>query len=124
MGEQLPVTKEAPIYVHTHDMLAWLTGHLEHWPRAQRFILARETMNAATELYEHLLRARKVSAAQRSGVLLEADVALETLKGLVRLGHEKQYMNNGQYAHVSRMLAEIGRELGGWRTAIKNESGR
>ena len=114
------MAKEAPIFIHTHDMLAWLTDHLESWPRTQRFFLAQEVMSSASRFYRHLLEARKTPASARGGVLLDADVRLEMLKGFLRLGHEKHYMSIGQYAHVSKMLVEIGNELGGWRKATSS----
>ena len=109
--------KQAPIYVQTHDMLNWLIPHLEDWPRPQRFFLARQVLESATRFYRLLLRARKVQGKKRSQALLDADVELETLKALLRLGQERQYMSLGQYKHVSAMLVEIGRQLGGWRSS-------
>jgi hypothetical protein len=116
--------KEAPIYPATHDLLDWLVPHLEHWPRPQRFLLAREVMDSATSFYRLILRARKVDLQARDGVLLEADAELETLKALLRLGQERRYMSIGQYEHVSKMMVNVGRQLGGWRasTAKKLES--
>jgi len=113
------MSKEAPIYVQTHDLLAWLAPHLEHWPRPQRFFLARQVLECAVGLYRLLLRARKVQGEERRRTLLEADVELETLKALLRLGQERFYMNLGQYQHVSAMLAEIGKQLGGWRASLE-----
>jgi hypothetical protein len=112
-------SKQAPIYVQTHDMLSWLVPHLEHWPRPQRFFLARQVLESATQFYPLLLRARKVQGGRRCQTLLEADVELETLKALMRLGQERQYTNIGQYEHVSAMLMGIGRQLGGWRTSME-----
>ena len=109
--------REAPIYPATHDLLDWLVAHLESWPRPQRFLLAREVMDSATGLYRLLLRARKVGLPARAGVLLEADAELETLKALLRLGQERHYMSLGQYEHASRLVADIGRQLGGWRAS-------
>jgi hypothetical protein len=114
-------SKEAPIYVQTHDMLNWLVPQLEHWPRPQRFFLARQALDSATQFYRLLLRARKVQGERRSQTLLEADVELETLKALLRLAQERQYMNIGQYEHVSTMLVEIGRQLGGWRASLERQ---
>ncbi len=109
------MSREAPIYVQTHDMLAWLIPHLENWPRPQRFLLAREALESATAFYRLLLRARKVQGQERAAALLDADVELETLRALLRLGQERRYMSLDQYAHISRILAELGRQLGGWR---------
>lgn len=111
--------REAPIYVQTHDMLLWLVPHLEGWPRTQRFFLARQVLETATAFYRHLLRARKVRGADRCDALLDADVELETLKGLLRLGQEREYMSLRQYEHISKQVAEIGRQLGGWRAASR-----
>jgi len=113
--------KEAPIYVATHDMLDWLVPHLEGWPRPQRFLLARQVMESATGFYRLLLRARKVRGEMRANVLLDADTELETLKALLRLGQERHYMSLGQYEHVSRMLFNIGQQLGGWRKATERQ---
>ncbi|OQA95157.1 MAG: hypothetical protein BWY25_02507 [Chloroflexi bacterium ADurb.Bin222] len=112
------MSREAPLYVQTHDMLAWLIPHLESWPRAQRFLLAREVLESATAFYRLLLRARKTVGQERAAALLEADVELETLRALLRLGQERQYMSLDQYAHISRILVELGKQLGGWRAKL------
>jgi hypothetical protein len=113
------MSKEAPIYVKTHDLLIWLVPHLEKWPRPQRFFLARQVLESATRFYRLLLRARKVEGDDRRRALLNADVELETLKALLRLGQEQHYMSLGQYRHASVMLADIGRQLGGWRNSLE-----
>lgn len=113
--------REAPIYVATHDLLDWLVPHLEGWPRPQRFLLARQALESATHFYRLILRARKVQGQARADTLCEADTEFELLKALLRLGQERHYMNLGQYEHLSRMLASVGRQLGGWRTSIEEQ---
>jgi hypothetical protein len=113
------MAKQAPIYIRTHDLMDWLVPHLEGWPRPQRFFLARQVLETATQFYRLLLRARKVRGEDRGRVLLDADVELETLKALLRLGQERQYMSLGQYRHVSTILVDIGRQLGGWRNSLE-----
>ncbi len=107
--------QEAPLYIQTHEMLAWLIPHLEEWPRAQRFLLAREVLESAMAFYRALLLARKVQGPARAAALLDADVDLEILRALLRLGQERRYMSLEQYAHISKLLAELGKQLGGWR---------
>lgn len=113
--------QEAPIYVRTHDLLDWLVPHLEGWPRPQRFFLARQVLESATQFYRLLLRARKVQGQERRQVLLDADVELETLKALLRLGQERRYMSLGQYRHALVMITDIGRQLGGWRSSLERQ---
>ena len=43
-----------------------------------------------------------------------ADAHLNKLRLYLRLAHHWQWFNDGQYRHVSVMVAEIGRLLGGW----------
>jgi hypothetical protein len=101
-------------------MLLWLVPHLEGWPRPQRFFLARQVLETATAFYRHLLRARKVKGDARRAALLDADVELETLKALLRLGQERKYMSLNQYKHISQQLVEIGRQVGGWRASLRD----
>jgi hypothetical protein len=115
---------EAPIFTAAHDLLDWLTPHLESWPRPQRFLLARQVMDSATQFYRLLLRARKVEGAERARTLLEADVELETLKALLRLGEERHYMSTRQYAHVSAIVVKIGQQLGGWRKSASRPTAK
>ena len=112
-----PAPTEAPIYIATHDLLSWLVPHLENWPRPQRFFLARQVLDSATNFYRLLLHARKVKGQNRADILLQADAELETLKALLRLGQERHYMSLRQYEYVSGLLAGIGRQLNGWRRA-------
>jgi hypothetical protein len=100
-------------------MLTWLIPHLEKWPRPQRFFLAKQVLDQATEFYQLLLYARKVAGPERANVLLKADVALETLKGLVRLGQELEYMSLRQYEYISEIFLRLGQQLGGWRKATE-----
>jgi hypothetical protein len=39
---------------------------------------------------------------------------LTKLRLYLRLAHRWQWLNDGQYEHVSRMVAEVGKLLGGW----------
>jgi hypothetical protein len=53
--------------------------------------------------------------------LRAADVELEMLRSLLRLGQELRYMSLDQYRHVSTMLVEIGRQLGGWLASSERQ---
>jgi hypothetical protein len=44
----------------------------------------------------------------------DLDAALGRLRLYLRLAHHWHWLNDGQYQHVSSMLAEVGRLLGGW----------
>jgi hypothetical protein len=45
---------------------------------------------------------------------------LHRLRVYLRLAHHWRWLNDGQYRHVSGMIAEIGRMLGGWLKQNRN----
>ena len=49
-----------------------------------------------------------------------ADAQLGKIRLYLRLAHEWQWLSSGQYEHVSRMVAEIGKLLGGWIKQTKS----
>ena len=107
--------RDSPIFARTHDLLQWLLRATEHFPRSQRFALARRAQDTALDLQEALLEAGIAAGATRSPALVRADVELAKLRYDVRLSREMERLSVGQYEHASKLLDEIGRLLGGWR---------
>ena len=54
------------------------------------------------------------ATSRRREALTDADASLNKLRLYLRLAHRWQWLSDGQYEHVSRLVAEIGRLLGGW----------
>ena len=108
--------KESPIFVRTYDMLRWLIPASIKFPRQQRFVLAEALQETALKFQEQLIEA-SMDANPRD-VLQKADVSLTKLRFYLRLCRDLQYLQLGQYEHVSRMVSEIGRLLGGWMKSV------
>lgn len=104
--------KESPIFTRTYDLIRWLIPVTVKFPRQQRFVLAQALQKTALELQEKLIEAS--FADQPRQVLQQADVTLTKLRFYLRLCRDLQLLSMGQYEHVARMVAEIGRLLGGW----------
>jgi hypothetical protein len=116
--------KQSPVFARTHDLVLWLLARAESFPRSQRFVLTRRLQDAALDFQEKLVEAslgRKSDLGQR---LVEADVELGKLRFYLRLCHELAWLSTGQYAHASKMVAEVGRLLGGWRKKAAQPTGR
>lgn len=96
------------------DLLVWLLPKAERFPKAYRFTLTQRLMNAALDLQDALTEAETSRGQVRRRALLAADRHLGRVRIYLRLAHHWQWLNSGQYEHVSRMLLEIGRLLGGW----------
>ncbi len=104
--------KESPIFTKTFDLLAWLLPATLKFPKEQRFVLAQRTQMAAFNFYEEITAA---SISEQKAVHLgQADIELQRLRLYLRLCQRLQLFSKGQYEHVSIMVEEIGRLLGGW----------
>lgn len=109
------------ILVRVYDLLDWLLPQAEKFPAAQRFVFTRRLTDAAFDCIEVLYLANAHTRRQRLDYLRTADAKLNTLRLYLRLAHRRHYLTDGQYQHVSVMVAEIGRLLGGWlRQTEKN----
>lgn len=109
------------LLTRTFDLLEWLLPKTEKFPRPYRHNLTRHLADAALDFQEKLFLARKRRGAERLRLLMECDAHLNTVRLYLRLAHRWHWLNEGQYEHVSRLVAEIGRLLGGW---VKHPDGR
>ena len=108
------MSQDMVIFARMFDLLEWLLPKSERFPRAYRSTVTQRTMDAALDLQEALTRAEARRGRTRVLALQDADAALGRLRIYLRLAHRWRWLNDGQYAHVGQMIAEIGRLLGGW----------
>lgn len=110
----MPPTKELVIFTQTYDLLSWLLPQCERFPKSQRFVITQRLQGAAMDFQEAIFEANARSGAQRLEHLQAADARLNKLRLYLRLSRQWDWLSSGQFEHVSRMVAEIGRLLGGW----------
>ena len=103
---------EMVIFTRTYDLLNWLLPKSEHFPKLYRSTVTQRLMEATLDFQESLLEAQGYQDKIRLRHLKAADVHLNRLRLYLRLTHQWGWLNLGQY--VSRMVAEIGKLLGGW----------
>ncbi len=102
------------IFNRTYDLLDWLLPKAERFPKVFRNTVTQNLMTAALTFHEALYDAQSQGGTTRQRHLRTADAALNKLRAYLRLAHRWQWLNNGQYHHVSKIVAEIGNLLGGW----------
>jgi len=112
-------TEEMIILTRTFDLLTWLLPKAERFPRVYRLTVTPRLMSAALDFQEALFDAQSQGGTTRQKHLREADAALNKLRLYLRLAHHWRWLNEGQYRHVSIMVAELGRLLGGWMKAAR-----
>lgn len=106
--------EEMVIFTRTLDLLLWLLPRTETFPKKQRFVLTARLTDAALDFQEALFDANAHRGRERYAHLQAADAHLNKLRLYLQLAFRFQWLNSGQYEHVSRMVEEIGRLLGGW----------
>ena len=109
--------QEMVIFTRTFDLLTWLLPVTNHFPRAHRHTFTQRLLDAAFDLSERLEEANQRKGRARLEQLYLADEALAKLRSYLRLAVKWQWLSDGQYHHVAKMVAEIGRLLGGWQRA-------
>lgn len=108
------MSEEMVILTRTFDLLAWLLPRSEKFPKLYRLTVTQRLMGSALDFQEEIFEAINQSGTTRRKHLRTADSHLNKLRLYLRLVHHWRWFNDGQYRHVSVMVAEIGRLLGGW----------
>lgn len=75
----------------------------------------------AMRVHDALIAARHASAEQRLSAIERADVALDQLRQYALLACEWHWWSEAQYEHFSRLSAELGRLIGGWRRSAQRQ---
>lgn len=108
------MTEKMIIFTRTYDFISWLLPLAENFPRSQRFVITQRLQNAALNFQESIIEANSLRGALRVERLRTADAELRKVRLYLRLCEKWKWMTEGQYRHVSGMVAEIGKLLGGW----------
>lgn len=106
--------QELVIFTAAFDLLSWLLPQAERFPKSQRFVVTQRLTGAALDMQEALFDANARRGAARAACLAAADAHLDKLRLYLRLAQRWQWLSEGQYAHASRLVAQVGRLLGGW----------
>jgi hypothetical protein len=115
------MAKDMILQVRLFDLLAWLLPKSESFPRAHRHTVTQRLIAAALDTQEAVFDAQGRQGRGRLAALQTADIALNRLRLYLRLAHHWHWLSDGQYLHVSEMVAEIGRLLGGWLKQAASE---
>jgi four helix bundle protein len=102
------------IFTRTYDFLTWLIPRADGFPRAQRFVVTGRLTDAALDFQERIIEANRLHGQARLERLRLADAELDKVRLYLRLAVRWEWINEGQYRHVSAMVKEIGDLLGGW----------
>jgi hypothetical protein len=108
------MSSEMVIFTRTYDLLGWLLPRTEHFPKLYRSTITQRLMDAVLDFQESLYQAQAFDGKIRLRHLRQADAHLNMVRLYLRLVQQWGWITMGQYEHTGRMVAEIGRLLGGW----------
>lgn len=103
---------ELPIIQRMYDLIVWYVPRLNKFPRNFKYALGDRIQTQLYGLLEELIRARY--AADKIGILESLNVELEVVRYQTRLCKDLALLDARRYEHVSKMINEIGLNLGGW----------
>lgn len=111
------MSPELPLFTLWEKLLGDLLDRTAKMPKAVRFTFAQRIDGLALDVVGLLAEARYTGGARKQGALREIDLRLVQLRLLLRVAHDRRYIDSGGYEHVVRHLDEAGRMVGGWRRA-------
>jgi len=99
-----------------YDFMLYLFPIVEKFPRYEKFVLCTQIKTCVLDIVRHIIKANKIKS--KRPILYEIDVKIEELKFLLRFAHDRKYLSHKSYEHSNKLLAEIGRLLGGWIKSV------
>ena len=110
---------EPALLVLWERLIGDLLDRTAKFPRVVRFTFASRIDGLALDFLERVAEARWAAIPRQRELLAQADLLLVRLHVLLRLAHDRRYLDTGGFEHVVRGVDEAGRMLGGWRTHLE-----
>lgn len=103
----------APLIItKVYDFLLYLIPQISDLPRSQRYLLGDRLELAGFDVLEILLEA--CYSQPKLPLLKTANIKLEKIRYYIRLSKDLKLISLHRYEVLSKMVNEIGMQLGGW----------
>lgn len=106
--------EQYPLFQHWYQAVDWMMDRTEKMPRQVRHSLVHRIDDHVLAVLDLISESIFTPSKQRRMVLHRINLRLDQLRILWRLCHDRRYISAQQYAHVSRLIDEAGRMVGGW----------
>ena len=103
---------ELPIIQKAYDLIKWYVPVVNRMPRTHKFQLGDRIITGLYDLLEGLITARYQQ--DKLSQLRALNVKLNVLRYQTRLLLDFELISLKRYEYVSKLINEIGMELGGW----------
>ncbi|MBU4184727.1 MAG: diversity-generating retroelement protein Avd [Desulfobacteraceae bacterium] len=105
--------EDFPIFVKWFDTTDWILDTVEKFPKSVRFTISGRMANMTLDVMEGIIEA--IYTKDRSYILDRLNLYIEKLRVMFRITYKRKYISAKQYEHVSGLLNETGKMIGGWK---------
>lgn len=105
------------VFVKWEAFTSWVLDHTARFPRHVRASFSVRIENLVFDVFERLVEARYTR--ERRGPLERANLDIQKLRLLLRLAHDKRYLDNRAFDKAMVDLDDAGRQVGGWLRASR-----
>ena len=102
------------LYLHWEAAVGDLLDRTQRFPKSVRFTFSTRIDNRALDILEDLVEAQYSTGRVTQVALNRADLRLSCLRTLLRLSHQRRYIDRRGFEIVMRNVDTAGRMLGGW----------
>ncbi len=114
------IMNELPIVQKTYDLIKWYVPILNRLPRSHKFSLGDRIIAELYDLLKSLIVARY--AKEKLAILEPLNGTVDLLRHQTRLMLDFNLMEPDRYEYASKLIVEIGTQLGGWIDQQKRKS--
>lgn len=113
----MKLNDELPIFLDWMKFLPWIFSCTATFPKHVRASLTMRIENISLDITEKIIEARYSSNKLKT--LQELDIMLEKMRILWRVVHTLRFINARSHEYVTKNIANIGRQVGGWQKQQK-----
>ena len=106
----------AAVVTKAYDFVLWLLPKVEKFSRSYRFSVGDQLVAHGLDLL--LLLVEAAYAANKAGLLHQANGNVNGTRYLLRLAKDLKLFSVDSYGFAAERLDEIGRMVGGWQKAV------
>ena len=117
--DPVPPSGRLEVVERAHALIAWLLPVVARFPKHHRFSLGTRIEARAYAVLEQLVRAAYAERIRKAPLLDDANVALELMRHEFRIAFSQRLVSTGQVEHATRLIDEVGRQVGAWRRSLR-----
>ena len=120
MADKVKLVSNTRIYLDARKLLDEILDVTPNFPRAYKFSIGSKMHDLGVELIQDITAAYiNRDRETRIGDLVQFQTKFETLKTLMRIAGERQWIKGkGRHAHIVELMDAIGKQCTAWKNSL------